>query len=64
MQASTLKDQVIEATTRNITNELKQLCAKSTPSVLRQTTKDELENFTWQNVHDELKERTPVFFVL
>jgi hypothetical protein len=61
MHVSTLKDQVIEATTRSITCELQQLCAKTTPSLLRQTTKDDLKHFTWKNVHDELKERTPVF---
>lgn len=60
MQVNEIKENVI-VISRVITDEIKGLCTVSDPSLLRQTTKDDLKKFTWKKVHDELKERTPVF---
>lgn len=61
MQVNEIKENVIDVISRVITDEIKGLCTVSNPSLLRQTTKDDLKKFTWKKVHDELKERTPVF---
>jgi hypothetical protein len=46
---------------RRVNKEITNLCATSNPSILRKTSKEDLINFSWENVHKELKERAPMF---
>ena len=41
--------------------EITDLCATSNPSILRKTSKEELSNISWKQVHKELTERTQTF---
>ena len=43
----------------DLTKEITGLCATSNPSILRKTTKEDLIQFSWNNVHQELSSRTP-----
>ena len=64
LKVDALKDEVTKALGQSITDELKGLCATSNPSVLRKTSKEDLLQFSWNNVYAELKERAPVFLHL
>ena len=50
------KSEVLKLTCKEITSELVGLCSKANPSVLRESCP-----FSWEVVHDELKNRAPVY---
>ena len=61
MEVDEIKCESLLVVYRNVTNEIQDLCASSNPSLLRKTSKEDLQKFSWNDVHEELKERTPVF---
>ena len=61
MRVDDIKSESLLVIYRNITNEMQGLCSSSNPSLLRKTSKEDLKKFAWNDVHKELKERTPVF---
>ena len=61
LKVDVLKDEVPKALGQFITDELKGLCATSNPSILRKPAKEDLLQFSWNNVYAELKERAPAF---
>lgn len=61
LKVDAVKVEITEAVGQLITHELKGLCATSNPSILRKTSKEDLSQFSWNNVHAELKERAPIF---
>ncbi len=44
---------------RRVNKKITNLCATSNPSILRKTSKEDLVNFSWENVHKEV--RPPMF---
>lgn len=61
LKVNSLEDKITEALGQSITDELKGLCATSNPSILRKTSKEDLLQFSWNNVFAELREQAPVF---
>ena len=56
-----LRDILYEKIRGIITAEITNLCKKSEPSILRQTSKTELKQFSWESLHKEFSEKTPLF---
>lgn len=55
------KSEVLQLACKEITSELVGLCSKANPSVLRESSPEDLAKFSWEVVHDELKNRAPVY---
>ena len=62
LDVSELMPYIYEAHHKKITEELKGLSSKTTPSILRNTDKDSLNDFSWEKIAKELAERTPTFW--
>ena len=59
-----IAEEITTLTIRRVNKEITDLCATSNPSILRKTSKEELSNISWEQVHKELTERTPTFLRL
>lgn len=46
-----------------MTIQLKELCSRRKPSILRATTKEDIKEFDFNNLSFEWKERAPIFYV-
>lgn len=55
------KSEVLQLTCKEITSELVGLCSKANPSVLKESSPEDLAKFSWKVVHDELQNRAPVY---
>jgi hypothetical protein len=56
-----LRDAIFEGVSKQVTREIAGLCSKSNPSLLRSTSKEQLIAFSWEKLHEEMKERAPMF---
>ena len=59
MNETDTKDAVYDIVCADLTMEISGLCAKSNPSILRKTAKEDLIEFSWNNLHQEFSSRTP-----
>jgi hypothetical protein len=56
-----LKNEVVNVVCKQVTQEISGLCSKSNPSLLRSKSKEELANFSWEKLHEEIEARAPLF---
>ena len=56
-----LKSEVVNEVCKQITKEISGLCFKSNPSLLQSKSKEELGNFSWEKLHQEIESRAPIF---
>ncbi len=61
MKHEEIKSESLLVIYHNVTIEIQDLRATSNQSLLRKTSKEDLKKFAWSDVHNELKDRTPVF---
>ena len=57
-----LKSHLIKNTLQALGKECNDLCSKKTPSLLRNSGPDEMENFSFQKLCEEWKQRAPLFY--
>lgn len=62
MNCQPLRQHVIEKVLKIASKEVTGLCSKSNPSMLRKTEKADLENFDFELLCNEWRERAPVFY--
>ena len=62
LKCKLLSKHVIESVLNLLSNEESGLCSRKTPSLLRKCGKEDLENFKFQSLCDEWRERSPLFF--
>ncbi len=61
MKIDKIKDILYEQTCEEINSEIQRLCSKSDPSILRNSSKEVMESFSWNEINKELQNRTPRF---
>ena len=61
MKIDEIKDLLYEQACEEINSEIQRLCSKSDPSILRNSSKEALESFSWSDIDKELQNRTPRF---
>ena len=61
MKIDKIKDLLYEQTCEEINSEIQRLCSKSDPSILRNSSKEVMESFSWNEINKELQNRTPRF---
>lgn len=59
---SSLKTFLIKKTLQAVGKERNDLCSKKRPSLLRKSGPDEMENFSFQKLCEEWKQRAPLFY--
>ena len=59
MNQTDIKDAVHDIICANLTIEISGLGTKCNPSILRKTTKEDLIEFSWNNLYQEFSSRTP-----
>ena len=59
---SSLKTFLIKKTLQALGKECNDLCSRKKPSVLRKSGPDEMENFSFQKLCEEWKQRAPLFY--
>lgn len=59
MSETDIKDALYDIVCADLTMEISGLCTKSNPSILRKTTKEDLIEFSWNNLYQEFSSRTP-----
>ena len=57
-----LKTHLITNTLQALGKECNDLCSRKTPSLLRKSRPDEMENFSFQKLCEEWKQRAPLFY--
>ena len=62
MNCQPLRQHIIEKVLKIASKEVTGLCSKSNPSMLRKTEKADLENFDFELLCNEWRERAPVFY--
>ena len=62
MKDSQIKMKVLDILGRHVQKEMKLLCSKNTPSVLRDNSPDAVKKFSWNAVTSELETRAPTLF--
>ncbi len=55
-----LRDGIISVMKREINKECCSLCSVKNASIFRKTSKEDMLNFSWQNVANELEEKAPI----
>ena len=55
-----LKNEVVSVVCKQVTQEISGLCSKSNPLLLRSKS-EELANFSWEKLHEEIEARAPLF---
>mgnify|MGYP002803516413 FL=1 len=61
MKIDEIKNLLYEQTSEEINNEIQKLCSKSDPSILRNSSKEAMESFSWNDINKELQNRAPRF---
>lgn len=61
LEMADARKEVLQLICKEITSEIVGLCSKVNPSVLRESSAEALAKFSWETVHEELKNRTPVY---
>ena len=56
-----LKQHLVEVMLKTVHHECASLCTLKEPSILQKTSKDEIQEFTFEKLQDELSVRAPVF---
>ena len=59
-----LKEAIEDRVCSDVSKECKNLCSKGNPSLLRTASKENIMNFSWHAVEEEIKERAPFFHSL
>jgi len=62
MNCPTVRTHVVASVIKTVSKEVAGLCAKSKPSLLRRTSKDDLQNFAFEKLCEEWQERAPIFY--
>ena len=62
MNCPTVRIHVVSNVIKAVSKEVSGLCGKSRPSLLRKTSKEDLQNFDLQNLCEEWQERAPIFY--
>ena len=61
MNCPTVRIHVVASVIKSVIKEVSGLCAKSSPSLLRKTSKEDLQHFDLQKLCEEWQERAPIF---
>lgn len=62
MNCPTVRIHVVSSVIKAVSKEVSGLCGKSRPSLLRKTSKEDLQNFDLQKLCEEWQERAPIFY--
>ena len=62
MNCPTVRIHVVSSVMKAVSKEVSGLCGKSRPSLLRKTSKEDLQNFDLQKLCKEWQERAPIFY--
>lgn len=64
MKSKELQDLIFEEASKVVVKELVGLCSLSNPSILRDSSKDNLQSIKWESINSELMQRCPRFHQL
>ena len=62
MNCPTVRIHIVSSVIKAVSKEVSGLCGKSRPSILRKTSKEDLQNFDLQKLCEEWQERAPIFY--
>lgn len=62
LKSDEFRENIVSKVMNMVSSECDALCSRKNPSILRRSSKTDLENFSFKNVCDEWKEKAPIFY--
>lgn len=62
LKSDEFRENIVSKVMNIVSSECDELCSRKNPSILRRSSKIDLENFSFKNVCDEWKEKAPIFY--